>query len=88
MTTSTSPEIRAIYHTTTVAQRAKLDVYDNGTYHKSNIVTNDPTYFPHNRSIEIAVSMFMLLTTTLPTCCLAVGFDMTPRSDPLRDMGV
>jgi hypothetical protein len=47
-------ELRTIYHTTTVEERHKLDVdVANGTI-KSDIVTNDPTYFPHNKTIDIA----------------------------------
>lgn len=81
-------EIRTIYHTTTVAQRAKLDVYENGTFHKSDIVTNDPTYFPHNKSIEIASINVHVIDNDIADVLLGCrSFDMTSQIGSVEGYG-
>ena len=46
-------EMRTVYHTTSVELRQRLDVVgDDGVVTKTDVVTNDATYFPHNKTIE------------------------------------
>ena len=81
-------EIRTIYHTTTVAQRTKLDVIDNGTAHKSDVVTNDPTYYPHNKTIEIASIDVHVIDNDIADVLLGCrSFDLTSQIGSIEGYG-
>ena len=81
-------EIRTIYHTTTVPVRTKVSVDVNGSTQQSDVVTNDPTYYPQNRTIEIASIDVHVIDNDIADVLLGCrSFDMDSQIGSIEGYG-